>query len=111
LTLVTLEPDDLFLISIEFLISVGLLISLAFALKIRSHYPNLTEKGWLEISTGLLGIFLHSIFDVLDTLKWSIEDLNDLLNVFDGLFFVLGIVLIGIGIMRIANYGAIAWEL
>ena len=111
MALVTLEPDDLFLISIEFLISVGLLTALVFALKIRARYPNLTAKGWLEICTGLLGILLHSIFDVLDTLKWSIEDMTDLLNIFDGLFFVLGIVLVGIGIMKIANYGAIVWEL
>ncbi len=111
MALVTLEADDLFLISIEFLISIGLLVSLAFALKIRSRFPNLTVKGWLEICIGLLGIFVHGIFDVLDTFKWNIEDLNDILNVFDGLFFVLGLVLVGIGIMKIANYGATAWEL
>ncbi|MFX0085220.1 MAG: hypothetical protein ACFFAU_06070 [Candidatus Hodarchaeota archaeon] len=111
MALITLERDDLFLISIEFLISIGLLISLVLALKIRSRYPNLTVKGWLEICIGLFGILLHSIFDVLDTLKWNIKDLNDILNVFDGLFFVLGLVLVGIGIMKIANSGATAWEL
>ena len=109
--MVTLDPDDLFLILIEILITIGLLVNLLFALKIQSRFPDLTSKGWREIWLGLLGISLHSIFDVLDTLKWDIEDFTDLLNVFDGFFFVLGLIVVGLGIYKIANYGATTWEL
>ena len=109
--MVTLDPDDLFLISIEILITIGLLVNLLFALKIQSRFPDLTSKGWREIWLGLLGISLHSIFDVLDTLKWGMEDFTDLLNVFDGFFFVLGLIVVGLGIYKIANYGATTWEL
>jgi hypothetical protein len=37
--------------------------------------------------------------------------MRDLLNVFDGSTFVLGLILVGIGILRVANYGAKAWEM
>ena len=110
---VTIDPEDQFLITMEFLILIGLLISLILALRIRSRHPNLTSKGWLEICIGLFFIALHASFDVLDTLKWALEeiDISDVFNVFDGLFFFLGICLVGFGIMKIANYGAEAWEL
>ena len=110
---VTLDPEDQFLITMEFLILIGLFLSLILALRIRSRYPNLTSKGWLEICIGLFFIALHAGFDVLDTLKWAVDaiDMPDLLNVFDGSFFLLGICLVGFGIMKIANYGAEAWEL
>ncbi|MHA1968620.1 MAG: hypothetical protein ACW964_12545 [Candidatus Hodarchaeales archaeon] len=111
MALVTLDSDDLFLVTMESLILIGLVITLILALRIRSRYPNLTSIGWLEICVGLLGVALHAVFDVLDTFKWSIEDMSDLLNVFDGSTFVLGLILVGIGILRVANYGAKAWEM
>ena len=111
MALFTLDPEDLFLVTMEFLILIGLVFTLFLALRIRSRYPKLTSIGWLEICIGLLGVALHAVFDVLDTLKWSIEDMSDFLNVLDGSTFVLGLILVGIGITRVANYGAEAWEL
>ena len=110
---VALDPEDQFLIIVEILTLVGLLISSFLALRIRSRYPNLTSKGWLEVCIGLFSMALHAGFDVLDTLKWSIEeiDMSDLLNVFDGSFFLLGICLVGLGIWKTASYGAKEWDL
>lgn len=111
MVLVALNPDDLFLITMETIIVIGLIISLIIALMVRSRYPKLTSQGWFEIYAGIACILFHGVFDVLDTLEWSIEILTDWFNVFDGLFFVIGLILVGVGIWKIANYGATAWEL
>ncbi|NHJ01327.1 MAG: hypothetical protein EAX86_04250 [Candidatus Heimdallarchaeota archaeon] len=110
MVLVYLDPADLFLIVIEVLIVLGLFIALIIGYRVRIRFPKLTVHGWNEICFGLLGISLHAVFDALDTLKWDISEFTDWLNLFDGSFFVLGIILIGIGIWKIANYGASAWE-
>ena len=113
MVLVSLDPADLFLISMEVLIVLGLSVAFFFALKVRSQYPKLTSEGWMCICAGIVSILIHGIFDAIDTLKWDITgiEMNDWLNVFDGSFFVLGILLIGYGIYKTANYGAKIWGL
>lgn len=110
MVLVYLDPEDIFLVTIEFLIVLGLLIALILAYRVGIRFPKLTSQGWTQIIIGIGGIFLHGIFDALDTLKWEIPEFTDWLNLFDGSFFVLGLLFIGIGIWKIANYGASAWE-
>ncbi|MHA1167838.1 MAG: hypothetical protein ACTSRU_08465 [Candidatus Hodarchaeales archaeon] len=107
--LFTLASGDYYLIIIESTVIVGLLAALVLALIIWSQYKDLASKGWLEICIGIASIMIHGVFDVLDTFIWSIDGFRDLLNVFDGIFFVAGIILITIGIWMIADHGAKAW--
>ncbi len=103
-----LDPEDLVLIGVESLITLGLLGALIMAYLVQSRHPKLTSKGWTAIIIGLAFILLHAIFDVLDTLQW--EDLVvDILNVLDGATFVLGLLLFAVGIYGIAEYGAEQW--
>ena len=109
--LVTIKTDDYFLILMESLLIFFGIVALLIALKVRTRYPKLTSGGWLEICAGLGSFILHAIFDVLDTMKWDINEFSDWLNVFDGFFFVLSILLIAYGVWKIANYGAELWGL
>ncbi len=109
--LFTLDSGDTFLIIIESTVIIGLLVALVIALVIWSQYKEMASKGWLIICGGIASIMIHGIFDVLDTFKWSIDGFRDLLNVFDGIFFVAGIIMITAGIWLIADSGAKAWGL
>ena len=104
-----IDPEDLFLIGVETLIVLGALIALIAAFLVRSRHPKLSQ-GWNFIILGLVFILLHGIFDVLDTMQ--LDDLVvDLLNVFDALTFLIGLLLFAMGIYRIAEYGAKQWGL
>ncbi len=109
LAIVWLESEDIYLFAIEALITVGFLASCIIAWFLRTKFPKQSSKGWIWISLGLFSIAIHGVFDALDTLKWDVESLKDWLNFFDGLFFVLGILLIAIGIYWIAKLGAKKW--
>ncbi|MHA2425938.1 MAG: hypothetical protein ACXAEF_14200 [Candidatus Thorarchaeota archaeon] len=103
-----IDPEDLYLIGVESLIVLGVLIALVIAYLILSRHERIA-KGWNFVVYGLLFILLHSIFDVLDTLQW--DDLTvDLLNVGDGVTFLIGLLLFALGIYRIAEHGAKQWE-
>ncbi|MHA2426312.1 MAG: hypothetical protein ACXAEF_16100 [Candidatus Thorarchaeota archaeon] len=103
-----IDPEDLYLIGIESLIVLGVLVALVIAYLILSRHESIA-KGWNFVVYGLLFILLHSVFDVLDTLQW--DDLTvDLLNVGDGVTFLIGLLLFALGIYRIAVFGAKQWE-
>lgn len=104
-----IDPEDMILIGVEFLIVVGLLIALVIAFLVRSRHPKLS-KGWNFIILGIVFILLHGIFDVLDTMQFD-DLLVDTLNVFDGATFLIGLLLFAFGIYRIAEFGAQQWGL
>ncbi len=104
-----LDPEDLFLISVESLIALGFVIALVFAYKVQLRHPKLTSQGWNKIIIGLAFLIFHAIFDALDTLQWD-DFTVDVLNVFDGTCFVIGLILFALGIFGIAKYGAQLWE-
>jgi len=104
-----IDPEDLVLIGVESLIVLGVLIALVVAFLVRSRHPKLS-KGWNFIILGLVFIVLHGVFDVLDTMQ--LDDLVvDILNVFDGATFLIGLLFFALGIYRIAEYGAKQWGL
>lgn len=105
-----IEPDDLFLIGMESTIVVGLFVAIVFAYLVQSRYPKVTSQGWRFILIGLVFMFIHGIFDVLDTMQWD-DIVVDSLNVLDGATFVIGLLLFAVGIYRIAEYGAKQWGL
>jgi hypothetical protein len=103
-----IDPEDLYLIGVESLIVLGVLVVLIIAYLILSRHEKIA-KGWNFVVFGLFFIFLHSVFDVLDTLQW--DDLTvDILNVGDGVTFLIGLLLFALGIYRIAEFGAKQWE-
>ena len=105
-----IEPDDVFLISMESMIVIGLIGAIVFAYLVQSRYPKVISQGWKFILIGLVFMFLHAIFDVLDTMQWD-DLVVDSLNVLDGATFVIGLFLFALGIYRIAEYGAKQWGL
>ncbi|TFG14017.1 hypothetical protein EU537_04775 [Candidatus Thorarchaeota archaeon] len=105
-----LDPEDLFLISMESLIALGLFVATLFAYKIRKKHPRITSEGWTSIVAGIALLMFHAIFDALDTLQFD-DSLVDVLNLFDGSTFVIGLLLFAYGVYRIADYGAKQWGL
>ncbi len=103
-----IDPDDLYLIGVESLIALGVLVALVIAYLILSRHEKIA-KGWNFVVFGLLFILIHSIFDVLDTLQWD-DIVVDVLNVGDGITFLIGLLLFAIGLYRIAEFGAKQWE-
>lgn len=105
-----LDPEDLFLISMESLIILGLFIATVLSYKIRKKHPRITSEGWTSIVAGIAVLMFHAILDALDTLQFD-DFLIDILNLFDGLTFVIGLLLFSYGIYRIAENGAKQWGL
>ncbi len=104
-----IAPEDVFLISAEALIVVGLFVAVVFAYTIQKKHAKIAN-GWNFIFFGLIFLLLHSVFDTLDTLQ--IDDLLvDILNILDGSTFVLGLLMFAFGIYKIAEYGAKRWGL
>lgn len=104
-----LDPEDTFLISAETLIIIGLAIAVFFAYRIHKKHSSI-NTGWNIILYGMISLLVHSIFDMLDTLQWD-DFVVDVLNVLDGTAFVLGLLLLAVGIYKIAEFGAKKWEL
>jgi hypothetical protein len=104
-----IDPSDLFLISIEIIISLGLLVALIISLMVRKKFLILANQGWNIVCLGIVCLLLHAIFDAIDTINLA-DVLIDILNLFDGLFFLLGIIILGFGIFKIANFSAEQWR-
>lgn len=114
-----LPGEDLILFLFELTIAIGLLIVCFLVIKIKKDYPKLTEEGWTFIVLGMISLLLHALFDALDTLDFmqvtnnetQADFINKILNLLDGSGFLLGIMLLSLGIFKIANYGAKVWEI
>ena len=119
------DPSDVAVLTGElFLVVVGAVIVILSVL-IWRNYPVLTKEGFLEIIFGFIAFTLHFMFDALDTIATSSENFYEtqgLLDVaasfgviygtfdfLDGLFTIIGLLLIAIGILRIAAYGKQLW--
>ncbi|MHA1481105.1 MAG: hypothetical protein ACTSQZ_06755, partial [Candidatus Thorarchaeota archaeon] len=87
-----IDPEDVFLISMESMIVIGLIGAIVFAYLVLSRYPKVTSQGWKLILIGLVFMLFHAIFDVLDTMQWD-DIVVDTLNVLDGATFVIGLLL------------------
>ena len=119
------DPSDVAVLTGElFLVVVGVIIVILSVLTWRK-YPVLTKEGFLEIIFGFIAFTLHFLFDGLDTIATASEDYYEtqgLLDVaasfgaihgtfdfLDGFFTIIGLLLIVIGILRIAAYGKQLW--
>ncbi len=103
-----LDSADLFLFVVEIIIAFGFLVVFLFSLFMSTDYHKIS-KGWNFVIVGLFFIFIHAVFDVLDTLKWEKKITRDILDFFDGLFFVFGLLLLALGILRINKHSKTLW--
>lgn len=104
-----IDPEDVFLISIEVLIVIGLIVAIAFAYIVQKQHAKIAT-GWNFILFGLIFLMLHSAFDAFDTLQLD-DVVIDTLQLLDGSTFVLGLLLFAFGIFKIAEYGRNKWGL
>jgi hypothetical protein len=104
-----IDPEDTFLVSAEALIIIGLFIAVILAYMIHKRHSSIAT-GWNFILFGMISLLAHSIFDMLDTFQWD-DLVVDVLNVLDGFTFCLGLLLLALGIYKIAEFGAKKWGL
>lgn len=108
-----LNHQDIFLFIVELLNMIGFSVSLSFALfnYAKHRSTKFPLRGWEIICVGLLLGVIHSFFDLLDTLDWGNDAVIDWLNLFDGAFFVLSIVMFGVGILLTLKWNIAQWGL
>jgi hypothetical protein len=108
-----------------FLVAVGVVIVL-FSLLTWRRNPVLTKEGFLEIIFGFIAFTLHFLFDAIDTIATSSQDyyeaqgllelaasfdaIHGTFDFLDGFFAIIGLLLIAVGILRIAAYGRKLWS-
>ena len=120
------DPSDVAVLAGElFLVAVGAVVIL-FSLLTWRRNPVLAKEGFLEIIFGFIAFTLHFLFDGLDTiatsstvyyeaqglsgLAASYDALYGTFDFLDGFFAIIGLLLIAIGILRIAAYGKKLWK-
>ena len=104
-----LDPNDTLTFSMEEVIFLGFVIISIFLFLLNRRFPQLTKNGWIELVIGAPCIALKGLFDGLDTV--SPDGLaHDLFDSMEAVFMFLGLVLLGVGLLRIALYSAKVWE-
>lgn len=102
-----LETKDILTFSVEVTIFVGFAIISVLLFLFHQRFPQITRNGWIELVIGAPFIALKGLFDALDTINYSLHDIFDSL---EASFLLIGLVLLGIGLLRIALYSAKVWE-
>lgn len=105
-----LDQEDKFTFSVEVTIFLGFLIITVLLFVLIKRYPQLTKNGWIELVIGAPFISLKGLFDFLDTLYQDVDLIHDIFDSFEAVFLFLGIILLGVGLLRIALYSAKIWE-
>ena len=102
------DTEDILTFSVEISIFIGFAIISVLLFILRGKFPQLTRNGWIELVIGASLIALKGLFDGLDTISTGVAN-----SVFDSLeasFLFIGLILLGIGLLRIALYTAKTWE-
>ncbi|MHA1220458.1 MAG: hypothetical protein ACTSQB_01860 [Candidatus Heimdallarchaeota archaeon] len=102
------EGDEL-TFAVEVVIFVGFIIITILLGLLRKRYPQLTKNGWIELVIGTLAIAFKGLFDGLDTIS-SDSLAHDVFDSFEAVFMFIGLILLGVGLLRIALYSAKEWE-
>ena len=104
-----IETDDVLTFSVEIAIFVGFIVISVILLILRNKFPQLTKNGWIELVIGAVFIALKGLFDGLDTI--TLTDLyHDIFDSLEATFLFIGLILFGIGLLRIALYSSKVWE-
>jgi hypothetical protein len=100
---------DTITFSVEITLFVGFLVITILLIVFRSRYPQLTLNGWIELLIGSFCLALKGIFDGLDTIAPT-ELLHAIFDYSEASFMFIGLILLGIGLLRITIYSARVWE-
>ena len=104
-----LESKDGLTFTVEITLSVGFIIICVLLFLLRSRFPQLTKNGWIELLIGSFCLALKGISDGLDTISPT-DLLHDIFDALDAGFMILGLIALGIGLLRITIYSARVWE-
>ena len=95
--------------TVEITLFVGFIIITVLLILLRSRFPQLTLNGWIELLIGSFCLALKGIFDGLDTIAPT-DLLHDIFDYSEASFMFIGLILLGIGLLRITIYSARVWE-
>ena len=104
-----LESKDSLTFTFEITLSVGFIIICVLLFLLRNRFPQLTKNGWIELLIGSFCLALKGISDGLDTISPT-DLLHDIFDILDAGFMILGLIALGIGLLRITIYSARVWE-
>ncbi|MHA1745572.1 MAG: hypothetical protein ACTSWW_06205 [Promethearchaeota archaeon] len=110
-----IDNEELGTIAIELVVILSAIAIVVVLFYLKRKYPTMTKKGFDMMILGF-GIFtLHTIADCLDTLAVKKVDgettsLYLFLDFLDAIFSFLGLILVGIAFLRIADYGMQVWK-
>lgn len=103
------DVEDIPTFTIEMAIFIAGIAAAMIAIFIFLNYRKLAKQGLPECIVGFFIFAFHSLFDALDTIC-EVDLLKDNLDFMDSYFSIIGLILIGIGILRISIYGAKIWK-
>ncbi len=103
-----LKPSDHVTFATEMVIAGGFLIVWVLVILLRVHYPKFTKIGGTELIIGVPFIILKGVFDGLDTI--SPDNFKIIFDSLESSFLFIGLILLGVGLLRIANHSAKIWE-
>lgn len=103
-----LEPEEILTFSVEVSIFVGFTVISILLFVLRGKFPQLTRNGWIELVIGAPLIALKGLFDGLDTISSGI--IKDVFDSMEASFLFVGVILLGVGLLRIALFSAKVWE-
>ncbi|NHJ40095.1 MAG: hypothetical protein FK731_08685 [Asgard group archaeon] len=107
-----LDPEDKFTFSVEMTIVAGFVIVWILVVILRAQYPQLTKHGWIELFIGAPCLILKGIFDGLDSIapEGYVYNIHNIFDSLEATFMLIGLVLLGVGLLRIALYSSKVWE-
>ncbi len=106
-----LDSSDVIVLSIELIVLVGYLLSLIVTIIIYHKNKRIISISWLWFIGAQICLFLHSLFDALDTLNWQSEYIDDWFDLFDGILFVVGVVVISIALFLLVKKEKEIWSI
>jgi hypothetical protein len=104
-----LGSDEILTFSVEIVIFLGFLSICFVLILLQNRYPNLTKNGWIELIIAAPCLALKGLFDGLDTVSPD-GIFHDIFDSLDAITMVIGLILLGTGLFRIALYSAEVWE-
>ena len=103
------EVEDIPTFTIEIGIFIAGLVAGIIGFFIWKNHKKLARQGLPECIIGFFIFAFHSLFDALDTICEH-DVLQGNLDLFDSIFSIVGLIFIGLGILRISIYGAKKWK-
>ncbi len=105
----TIEPKDGLTFTVEITLFIGFIIISVLLFLLRGRFPQLTKNGWIELIIGSFCLALKGITDGLDTIAPD-GLLHDIFDSAEAGFMFIGLILMGIGLLRITIFSAKVWE-